>query len=39
MSNWWLKFAKLDIDIAVLSELHFADQGSLLHNGASYTLF
>ena len=33
------KLAHLDIDIAALSEAHFAEQGSLTEDGAGYTLF
>ena len=33
------KLALLDIDIASLSEVRFAEQGSLRENGAGYTLF
>ena len=31
--------ARLDIDIAALSEVRFAEQGSLREDGAGYTLF
>ena len=31
--------ARLDIDIAALSEVRFAEQGSLTEDGADYTLF
>ena len=33
------ELAQLDIDIAALSEVHFAKQSSLLENGAGCTLF
>ena len=33
------KLARLDIDIAALSETRFAEQGSLKETGAGYTLF
>ena len=33
------ELARLDIDIAALSEVSFAKQGSLRENGAGYTLF
>ena len=33
------ELARLDIDIAVLSEVRFAEQGSLREHGAGYTLF
>ena len=33
------KLAHLDIDIAALSEAHFAEQGSLTEDGTGYTLF
>ena len=33
------ELARLDIDIAALSEVHFAKQSSLLENGAGCTLF
>ena len=33
------ELAWLDIDIAALSEVHFAEQGSLREDGAGYTLF
>ena len=32
------KLARLDIDIAALSEVHFAEQGSFREDGAGYTL-
>ena len=32
------ELARLDIDIAALSEVRFAGQGSLLDDGAGYTL-
>ena len=31
--------ARLDIDIAALSEVRFAEQGSLTEDGAGYALF
>ena len=33
------ELARLDIDIAAVSEVRFADQGSLTEQGAGYTLF
>ena len=33
------ELARLDIDIAALSEVRFAEQGLLTKNGAGYTLF
>ena len=33
------ELARLDIDIAALSEVRFAEQGSLREDGAGYTLF
>ena len=33
------ELARLDIDIAALSEVRFADQGSHREDGAGYTLF
>ena len=33
------ELAQLDIDIAALSEVRFASQGSLKEDGAGYTLF
>ena len=33
------ELARLDIDIAALSEVRFAEQGSLTEDGADYTLF
>ena len=33
------ELARLDIDIAAFSEVRFAEQGSLLEDGAGYTLF
>ena len=33
------KLLWLDIDFAALSEVHFAKQGSLMEDGAGYTLF
>ena len=33
------ELARLDIDIAALSEVRFAEQGSLTEDGAGYTLF
>ena len=33
------ELARLDIDTAALSELRFAEQGSLREDGAGYTLF
>ncbi|CAH1266354.1 Hypp3340 [Branchiostoma lanceolatum] len=33
------ELAKLDIDIAAISEVRFADQGSLTEHGAGYTLY
>ena len=33
------ELAQLDIDIAALSEVRFAEQGSLREDGAGYTLF
>ena len=33
------ELARLDIDIAALSEVRFAGQGSLREDGAGYTLF
>ena len=33
------ELARLDIGIAALSEVHFAEQGSLREDGAGYTLF
>ncbi|CAH1276009.1 Hypp9382 [Branchiostoma lanceolatum] len=33
------ELAKLDIDIASISEVRFADQGSLTEHGAGYTLY
>ena len=34
-----MELALLDIDIAALSEVGFAEQGSLREDGAGYTLF
>ena len=33
------ELARLDIDAAALSEVHFAEQGSLREDGAGYNLF
>ena len=33
------ELARLNIDIAALSEVHFADQGSLTEHGIGYTLY
>ena len=33
------ELVRLDIDIAVLSQIFFVEQGSLTKDGASYTLF
>ena len=33
------EIARLDIDIAALSEVRFADQGSLIEHGAGYCLY
>ena len=33
------ELARLDIDIVTLSEVRFAEQGSLREDGAGYTLF
>ena len=33
------ELSRLDIDIAALSEVHFAEEGSLLEHGAGYTFF
>ena len=33
------ELARLDTDIAALSEVRFAEQGSLRKDGAGYTLF
>ena len=33
------ELARLDIDIAALSEVRFAEQGSFREDGAGYTLF
>ena len=33
------ELARLDINIAALSEVRFAEQGSLREDGAGYTLF
>ena len=33
------ELAQLEIDIAALSEVRFAEQGSLREDGAGYTLF
>ena len=33
------ELARLDIDIAAVSEVRFAEQGSLREDGAGYTLF
>ena len=33
------ELARLDIDIAALSEVRFAEQGSIWEGGAGYTLF
>ena len=33
------ELSRLDIDIAALSEVHFAEEGSLVEHGAGYTLF
>ena len=34
-----MELARLDVDIAVLSEVGFVEQGSLREDGAGYTLF
>ena len=33
------ELARLDIDIAAVSEVHFVEQGSLRQDGAGYILF
>lgn len=33
------ELSRLDVDIATLSEVHFAEEGSLVEHGAGYTLF
>ena len=33
------ELSRLDIDIAALSEVRFAEEGSLVEHGAGYTLF
>ena len=33
------ELARLDIDIAAVSEVHFVEQGSLKEDAAGYTLF
>ena len=33
------ELARLNIDIAALSEVHFADQGLLAEHGTGYTLY
>ena len=33
------ELARLDIDVAALREVRFAEQGSLTEDGAGYTLF
>ena len=33
------ELAQLDIDITALSEVRFVEQGSLMEDGAGYTLF
>ena len=33
------ELAQLDIDTSVVSEIHYAEQGSLTEHGAGYTLY